>query len=130
MNDDLFSRHHLTIRFERGEKRLVNMLGGNDRIAIFQIARGAGIFGDDDLKAEVRRGTRSGIDAHVSHHAGDDDAFNIPALQQLEQICSAERIGIMFDDQRLAFEVRHGIVNVGAIGAGIKKVAVGLKATC
>ena len=27
----------------------------------------------------------------------------------------------MFDDQRLAFKVRHGIVNVGAIGAGQKE---------
>ena len=58
MGNDLIRCHHRTVRFQRGEKRLVDMLGGNDRIAIFQITRGAGIFGDDDLKAEVR--TRRG----------------------------------------------------------------------
>src|SRR5215207_440954 len=84
---DLFRFHHFAIRLERGEKCLMNVFRRDDCVTIFQITRCAGIFGDNDLKAKIRGSTSRRVHAHMSHHAGDDDTFDLPAFQKFKQAC-------------------------------------------
>ena len=81
---EFFRFHHPAIGLERGEKGFVNQFCRDDCIAILQVTRGAGIFGNNDLKTQVSRGAGGGIHAHVGHHAADDHSFDLPFLQHFE----------------------------------------------
>ena len=73
---------------------------------------------DDALKAEVERGARGGIDAHVGLHAADHDAGHTLLFEMIEQRRVAETVGIVLLEDNFAFERAHVFMNLPADGAG------------
>src|SRR5438105_968608 len=78
---DCVGSHNLSITtIKRGKERRVNFRCRNHLVIQFQIASRAGILCDAAVESEVGRGTCCGIDAHVSHHACDDELIDVVLL--------------------------------------------------
>src|SRR5215216_340102 len=104
--------HHLAIPTESSEKCLMDMLCRDRCIIIVEVTRRTGIFRDDNLKTEIRGGTGSGIHAYVSHHASDNHTLDLPAPQEFKQVRIQERIWFVLVNDRLAFKMCDGIMNI------------------
>ena len=86
-----------------------------------QSACGARILCNETLKAEIERGARGRIDAHVRHHTDNDDALDLSTLEMIEQWRIAETIRIMFLKKRFVFERLDVFVCLDTVGIGQKK---------
>ncbi len=60
------------------------MFRGDGRAVEFEVAGGAGVFGDDDLESQIGGGAGSGIHTHMGHHAGDDHTLDTPLFEHAQ----------------------------------------------
>src|SRR5687768_12882252 len=88
---------------EGGEKGGVHLPRGNRFAAEALRARGAGISEEGDLVAQIGRLTHARIDAHVRHHARDDEVFDAVALERGFELRLAKAVWKVLLDDGFAF---------------------------
>ena len=83
-----------------------------------QVHRCAGIVHHGHGVAQVGSGTAGRLDAHVAHRTNDHQLLDALCVQQLLEVGVAEGIGIVLEDDGLAFNRCHGGDDLHAITAG------------
>ena len=70
--------------------------GGNHLVIQLQIASRTGVLRDAAIESKVSRGTRGGIDAHMSHHARDDQLIDVALLELVQERRFTEPVRVVF----------------------------------
>ena len=80
---NLIYSQHLAIRFECGQKSLVNVFCWDYCLTIAQSTSCAGVFGQYNVEAKVGSRPCRGIHTHMGHHSRDHQALNVQRLKMI-----------------------------------------------
>ena len=106
---------------ECGEKSGLDIFRGHGDVSKGQMAGGARIAGQHAGEAEVGRRPGGGVDAHVRHHAGNDQPGNMVFLQMAEKRGVPETVGKVFPEDGFSRAGSHAFVNLNSGCAGEEK---------
>ena len=95
-------RRHLRIdRPQRRQERAVDILCRDGLAIENERPRSARVARHPAGKAEIEGRPHRGIDAHVGHHAADDQLLDARFLERQEEPRVPEAVGEVLDDDRL-----------------------------
>src|SRR5512134_3102866 len=122
MNSKLMSVDNLCVEaVERGEERGVHLPRGNLFPAVALRARRAGVGEQGDLVAEVGGVAHAGVHAHVRHHPGDHQVFDLLLLEYRPQVGIPEAVREVLLDHRFTTERLYRLVDLRALRARQEK---------
>lgn len=84
-------------------------------------SRGARVVQDRALKPMIESRTGGRINAHVSHHPGDDQMADFAGGEMIEKLCIPEAVGEVFPDDSLIVGWFDAGMDLHSVGAGNKK---------
>ena len=96
----------------------MDMLGRDSLTLEAQVFGGAGVGGNDAIEAIVAGGADRGFDAHMGHHASNEQAANLVIVQVLPQPGLAEAVGEVLLDNSFSSHRLDARVDLRAGGIG------------
>src|ERR1700741_3024208 len=111
ISSKLTGGNHLRVETVEGsEERSVHLARGN-RLAVVALHAGRARTSDERHPvAEIRRLPHARIDAHVRHHAGDDELLGVRGLERCVELGAPKAVRIILLDHALAFARPHALV--------------------
>ncbi len=101
------------------------MLRGNGSLSEDKGSCRAGIPGKGAVEGQVSGSPDRGVDAHVGHHARDDQPVGIQFPQTVEERSVPEAVGEMLDENSLSVFREDTGADIRALRSGQEKVDPG-----
>jgi hypothetical protein len=105
---------------ERSDESGVHLLARDVDAGVFEVWGRACVTENRDGEAQIHGRPHRRIDAHRGHHSRDDELIDPLAPQAMFEIGAQERVGRLFDYNRLVLGRSHSIIVLEPGGAGLQ----------